>query len=113
VDRTSGSQNVIITIVPGPRGPEFDRTQLRVPVGALTIWMNRTGTEQVILPDAESTRRVMRLAPSGSDGHVWMMQMQSSRQPSQQGGTFRWRLASNDRAHVTIVTGGEPARARE
>jgi hypothetical protein len=104
-------QNVTITIIPGPHGAEFDRRQLHVPIGATTIWVNKTESAQVILPDREGTRRTMQLAPAGQEGAVWMMQMRSSQQPSQRGGTFRWRLQSNEAAHITIVTGGEPVQA--
>jgi len=110
--RVAHDQNVTITIIPGQYGPEFDRRQLHVPVGATTIWVNKTETAQVILPDREGTRRTMRLAPAGQEGDVWMMQMRSSQRPSQMGGTFRWRLESNETAHITIVTGGESVQAR-
>jgi hypothetical protein len=103
---------VTITIIPGPHGAEFDQSHLHLPVGATTIWVNKTETAQVILPDREGTRRTMRLAPAGQEGAVWMMQMRSSQQPSQMGGTFRWRLQSNEAAHITIVTDGEPVQSR-
>jgi hypothetical protein len=72
------------------------------------VWKNRTGTEQVIVPDNSETRRVMTLAPGGEDGAVWMMQMRSSQRQTQTGGTFRWRLQSNDAASITIVVDDPP-----
>lgn len=95
---------VTILIVPGPHGPEFDQRHLDLPAGATTVWVNRTETAQVILPDREGTRRVMRLAPAGEEGAVWMMEMRSSGQPVARGGTFGWRLQGNAAAHITIVT---------
>ncbi len=102
------TRQVTIRIVPGSHGPEFDRRQLDLPIGATTVWVNHTEIPQVILPDREGTRRVMRLAPAGQEGAVWMMQMRSSQQPVTLGGTFGWRLEANEAAHITIVTSSEP-----
>jgi hypothetical protein len=107
-----GDQTVTIAILPGPSGAEFDRGELYLPVGATTVWVNKTETAQVILPDMEGTRRVMRLAPVGQEGAVWMMQLRSSRQPWKAGGVYRWRLQCNEAACITIVTGGEQESVR-
>lgn len=107
----SNNQHTTIAIVPGSQGPEFDQEHLRLPVGATTVWVNETDTPQVILPDADGTRRVMRLAPAGQQGAVWMMEMRSSQRPAAEAGTFLWRLRSNQAAHITIETstdGGRP-----
>jgi hypothetical protein len=93
-----------IAIIPGSDGPEFDRRQLDLPAGATTVWVNQTETAQVVIPDREGTRRVMRLAPAGHEGAVWMMQLRSSRQQLTQGGTYEWRLQANPTARITIVT---------
>ena len=104
MDDESDPQQVTIAIVLGSNGPEFDRGHLDLPVGATTVWVNHTETPQVILPDREGTRRVMRLAPAGQEGAVWMMQLCSSQQPVSVGGTFGWRLKANEAAQITIVT---------
>jgi hypothetical protein len=96
-----------ITIVQGQQGVGFDQSYLRLPVGAVTIWVNQTDTTQVIIPDNQDTRRVMTLAPLGQEGAVWMMQMRSS-QGSSSPGTFRWRLKSNVSAHIIVTTTQTP-----
>jgi hypothetical protein len=113
VDDEPDHQQVTVTIVPGSQGPEFNRRHLYLPAGATTVWVNQTETPQVIFPDREGTRRVMRLAPAGQEGAVWMMQMRSSRQQMARGGTFGWRLQANEAAHITIVTSAEPMREGE
>lgn len=105
-------RQVTITIVAGSQGPEFDQKQLHLPLGATTVWVNRTETAQVILPVMEGTRRTMRLAPAGQEGAVWVMQMRSSQQPARSG-PFGWRLQSNEAAHITIVIGIESLDARD
>jgi hypothetical protein len=104
MDDESDHQQVTIAIVTGSNGPEFDREHLDLSVGATTVWVNHTETPQVILPDREGTRRVMRLAPAGQEGAVWMMQLRSSQQPVVVGSTFGWHLQANDDARITIVT---------
>ena len=97
-------QQVTVAIIPGSNGPEFDREHLDLPVGATTVWVNHTATPQVILPDREGTRRVMRLASAGQEGAVWMMQLRSSQQPVAVGAAFGWRLQGNEAAQITIMT---------
>lgn len=111
MDDDRDTQQVIIRIVPGSHGPEFDRRRLDLPIGATTVWVNQTEMPQVILPDHEGTRRVMRLAPTGQEGAVWMMRMRSSQQPVTPGGTFGWRLLTNEASRITIVMSAKPMGA--
>lgn len=111
MDDFPSEQQVTIAVVPGAAGPYFDQDHLHLPVGATTVWVNETEAPQVILPDTDGTRRVMRLAPAGQQGATWMMEMRSSQRPGAEAGTFRWRLKSNQAAHITIETstdGGRP-----
>ncbi len=101
---SSENQPITINIVQGTHGAEFDRSDLQIAAGAGTIWVNQTESQQVILPDNQDTRRVMKLAPKGQEGAVWMMQMRSSQEPPSPLGTLRWRLQSNSNAHITITT---------
>jgi hypothetical protein len=103
LNQASEDQPITINIVQGQQGVAFDQPHLHMPVGAVTIWVNRTDSSQVILPDNQNTRRVMTLAPQGHEGAVWMMRMRSSQGPSSPG-PFRWRLQSNANAHITITT---------
>jgi hypothetical protein len=84
----AGSQ-FTITILPGQQGAEFDQTQLQLPLGAVTVWVNQTDTAQVVLSDNAETRRVMTLAPKGQDGATWMMRMRSSQQRAAPAGPLR------------------------
>lgn len=97
-------QQITINIVREQQEAAFDRSQLQMPVGAITIWVNQTDTTQVILPDNKDTRRVITLSPKGQGGAVWMMKMSSSQKSSSVGGTFSWRLQSNANAHIIITT---------
>lgn len=109
MDHAGEDPQTTINIIAGWQGATFDRDHLNLPAGALTIWVNQTETTQVILPDNAATRRVMTLAPRGQDGAVWVMQLCSSRQHPAVGGTFQWRLQSNDAAAITVLTTIEPA----
>jgi hypothetical protein len=110
MDDEPDSQQATIAIVSGSDGPQFDRAHLDLPVGATTVWVNHTETPRVIVPDREGTRRVMRLAPAGQEGAVWMMQLRSSQQPMTMSGIFGWHLqAANRSAHITIATTVPPA----
>ena len=88
--------HITINIVQGQHGAEFDLSELRLLVGAVTIWINQTDTSQVILPLSKEVRRVMTLAPSGQEGRVWMMR-------SSKTGTFRWQLQSNPKEQITMT----------
>ncbi len=84
MDHPPEDPHITINIVQGQHGAEFDLHELRVPVGAFTIWINQTDTSQVILP------------PSGQEGRVWMMR-------SSKTGTFRWQLQSNPNEQITMT----------
>src|SRR2546429_9318482 len=93
MDHPSDDPHITINIVQGQQGTEFDLHELRLPIGAFTIWMNQTDTPQVILPLSKEARRVMTLAPRDQEGRVWMMR-------SSKTGTFRWQLQSNPNAQI-------------
>jgi hypothetical protein len=86
-----------INVVPGQNGAEFDLTELHIPVGGVTVWINQTDSTQVILPLTPGVRRVMTLAPKDQEGRVWMM---GSPQPF----TAGWQLQSNPAAQITVTT---------
>jgi len=96
MDHSPEDPHITINIVQGQHGAEFDLHELRLPVGAFTIWINQTDTSQVILPLSKEARRVMTLAPSGQEGRVWMMR-------SSKAGTFRWQLQSNPNEQITMT----------
>ncbi|SRR6266702_6104835 len=100
MNHTPEDPHITIYIVQGQHGAEFDLHELRLSVGAFTIWINQTDTSQVILPLSKEVQRVMALAPSGQEGRVWMMR-------SSKTGTFRWQLQSNPNQHITMTVIGE------
>ena len=69
----SEDPHITINIVQGQHGAEFDLSELHLPLGAFTIWINQTDSFQVILPLTPGIRRVMTLAPNEQEGRVWMM----------------------------------------
>src|SRR5713101_5706115 len=96
MDHPPEDPHITINIVQGEQGAEFDRSELRLPAGAVTIWINQTDTSQVILPLSKEARRVMTLAPRGQEGRVWMMR-------SSKTGTFGWQLQSNLNEQITLT----------
>ena len=89
-----------INVVQGQHGAEFDLSELHIPIGGVTIWINQTDSSQVILPLTQGVRRVMTLAPRDQEGRVWMMR-------SPQAFTTGWQLQSNAAAQVTITASNE------
>jgi len=73
VDQALETSPITITIVQRQQGAEFDRTLLKLPGGAFTIWVNQTETSQVILPLAHGLQGVITLAPRASVGSVWKL----------------------------------------
>lgn len=85
-----------INVIQGQDGAEFDLTELHIPIGGITVWINQTDSTQVILPLTPGVRRVMTLAPRDQEGRVWMMS-------SPQAFTASWHLQSNPSAQITIT----------
>lgn len=89
-----------INVVQGQNGAEFDLSELHIPVGGVTVWINLTDATQVILPLTPGVRRVMTLAPRDQEGRVWMMR-------SPQAFTASWHMQSNTAAQITITASNE------
>ena len=89
-----------INVVPGQDGAEFDLTELHIPVGGVTVWINQTDSTQVILPLTPGVRRLMTLAAKDQEGRVWMMRAPQAFRAS-------WHLQSHPAAQITVTASND------